>query len=284
MIEAIYVTGMHSPVKAAFLILQMMFSRYCTYLAHHELESVLIIAITITFSRTACQVLDDSVNRFILLAASMFTLYSVCLALPNFGTAQVMQWQHCCVADHRPLASYILLYDTYELWAACRPHPMSPMGTIPPPPHSLNATQALFLVAGHTDNNLVQQGRLLHYFPPEPINHDTHRAAADVSTSITDGNLTSTTTTSSNKENDSSKHNRQEEEDWCGWHTDHGSLTGLTSAMYMTGDEVVPSPDPQAGLYIRARQGGEVTQVCIPSDHIAFQMGEAMQVPRRRKE
>lgn len=92
--------------------------------------------------------------------------------------------------------------------------------------------------------------------------------------------MPSTSSTSSDKENGSSKHNRQEEGDWCGWHTDHGSLTGLTSALYMKGDDIVPSPDPQAGLYIRARQGGEVTQVCIPSDHIAFQMGEAMQVCR----
>ncbi len=49
--------------------------------------------------------------------------------------------------------------------------------------------------------------------------------------------------------------------------------------MYMHGDKAVPNPDPQAGLYIRARQGGEVTQAPIPADQIAYQMGEAMQVP-----
>ena len=125
---------------------------------------------------------------------------------------------------------------------------------------------------------MLEQGRLLHYFPPDPSKLDSRPEAADVRTSMTNGNLASTSSLSSNKENDSSKHNRQEEEEWCGWHTDHGSLTGLTSAMYMRGDEVVPSPDPQAGLYIRARQGGEVTQVRIAADHIAFQMGEAMQV------
>lgn len=124
----------------------------------------------------------------------------------------------------------------------------------------------------------MQQGRLLHYFPPTPSKLEGQQEAADVSTSLTNDMQLSAGPLSSNKENDSSKHNTQKEEDWCGWHTDHGSLTGLTSAMYMRGDEVVPSPDPQAGLYIRARQGGEVTQVQIPSDHIAFQMGEAMQV------
>lgn len=57
-------------------------------------------------------------------------------------------------------------------------------------------------------------------------------------------------------------------------------LAGLTSAMYMKGDQAVPNPDPQAGLYVRGRQGAEVTQASIPADHIAFQMGEAMQVRR----
>ena len=48
--------------------------------------------------------------------------------------------------------------------------------------------------------------------------------------------------------------------------------------MYMKGNQAVPNPDPQAGLYVRGRQGGEITQAPIPADHIAFQMGEAMQV------
>ncbi len=26
------------------------------------------------------------------------------------------------------------------------------------------------------------------------------------------------------------------EDDWCGWHNDHGSLTGLTSSMYVDRD------------------------------------------------
>ncbi|KAJ9530925.1 hypothetical protein QJQ45_028778 [Haematococcus lacustris] len=67
------------------------------------------------------------------------------------------------------------------------------------------------------------------------------------------------------------------EQAWCGWHTDHGSLTGLTSAMFMRGPHVVACPDPAAGLYIRNRRG-QVVQVAIPADHIAFQVGEALQV------
>lgn len=66
---------------------------------------------------------------------------------------------------------------------------------------------------------------------------------------------------------------------WCGWHNDHGSLTGLTSAMYLdpSGKEV-PNPDPEhAGLYIRSRQG-KLTKAVIPADHLAFQIGETAEV------
>jgi len=61
---------------------------------------------------------------------------------------------------------------------------------------------------------------------------------------------------------------------WCGWHNDHGSLTGLIPAMYIdkSGKEVV-NPDPNSGLYIRSRSGKTVKAV-IPADHIAFQIGE----------
>jgi len=38
---------------------------------------------------------------------------------------------------------------------------------------------------------------------------------------------------------------------WCGWHNDHGSLTGLTSAMFIDkdGNEVV-NKDPEAGCFL----------------------------------
>jgi isopenicillin N synthase-like dioxygenase len=65
---------------------------------------------------------------------------------------------------------------------------------------------------------------------------------------------------------------------WCGWHLDHGSITGLTSAMYFdeSGKEV-PSPDHSSGLYIRNRNG-DIIKASIPSDCLAFQMGEALQI------
>lgn len=67
------------------------------------------------------------------------------------------------------------------------------------------------------------KARLLHYFPM------TVEAAASAGGVDVDGS-------------------------WCGWHNDHGSLTGLCSAMYFNekGEEIA-NPDPNSGLYIRAR-------------------------------
>lgn len=65
---------------------------------------------------------------------------------------------------------------------------------------------------------------------------------------------------------------------WCGWHNDHGSLTGLASAMYL--DEhrnEIKNPDPESGLYIRNRRS-ELVKVAIPQNHIAFQIGETAQI------
>jgi hypothetical protein len=57
-----------------------------------------------------------------------------------------------------------------------------------------------------------------------------------------------------------------------------GSLTGLTPAMFFNKEgEPIPCPDPEAGLYIRARTGQTVKAV-IPPDCVAFQIGETAQV------
>jgi hypothetical protein len=74
-------------------------------------------------------------------------------------------------------------------------------------------------------NSLTNKARLLNYFP---INTDVQMSEDDYSS-------------------------------WCGWHNDHGSLTGLTSAMYINPEgKEVPNPDPTSGLYIRARDGSLV--------------------------
>lgn len=47
--------------------------------------------------------------------------------------------------------------------------------------------------------------------------------------------------------------------------------------MYIKGGHQVPNPDPASGLHIRDRSG-RLVKVNIPADHIAYQMGEAMQI------
>lgn len=68
--------------------------------------------------------------------------------------------------------------------------------------------------------------------------------------------------------------------DWCGWHNDHGSLTGLVPAMFINAQgEEVPNPDPSAGLYIRSTTGALVKVVLPPgSSNLAFQIGETTQI------
>jgi len=66
--------------------------------------------------------------------------------------------------------------------------------------------------------------------------------------------------------------------DWCGWHSDHGSLTGLTSALFTKNTKIVTvNPDPDCGLYIKARDGTQV-KVQIPAEEIAYQLGESSQI------
>eukprot|EP00744_Colponema_vietnamica_P007069 GILI01010209.1.p2 GENE.GILI01010209.1~~GILI01010209.1.p2 ORF type:complete len:402 (-),score=108.60 GILI01010209.1:234-1439(-) len=73
--------------------------------------------------------------------------------------------------------------------------------------------------------------------------------------------------------------NSEDMSSWCGWHNDHGSLTGLTPAMYYNDrtQSEVACPDPRAGLYIRSRSG-EVVRISVSSDLLAFQIGESAQI------
>lgn len=83
------------------------------------------------------------------------------------------------------------------------------------------ATYPEHLLEDTIDKSLCCKARLLHYFP----------FSADE------------TSNSEQKEFDFSS--------WCGWHNDHGSLTGLTSALYLDaeGNQVV-NTDPTAGKII----------------------------------
>ena len=103
-------------------------------------------------------------------------------------------------------------------------------------------------------NSKCCKARLLHYFP---------RSTDDISASAA-------AATGGNEEDIFSS--------WCGWHNDHGSLTGLVSAMYLDeGANVVANSDPVAGLYIRSRSS-DLIKAGIPEDHIAFQIGETAQI------
>eukprot|EP00161_Ancyromonas_sigmoides_P014336 TRINITY_DN3726_c1_g1_i2.p2 TRINITY_DN3726_c1_g1~~TRINITY_DN3726_c1_g1_i2.p2 ORF type:complete len:192 (-),score=55.44 TRINITY_DN3726_c1_g1_i2:88-663(-) len=94
-------------------------------------------------------------------------------------------------------------------------------------------------------------GRLLYYFP----------------TADTDSGTGTGTGTGSDAD-----------DGWCGYHNDHGSLTGLSKSLFFSpSGEIGACPDPAAGLYIRARDGRAV-KVAVPDGALAFQIGETAQV------
>jgi isopenicillin N synthase-like dioxygenase len=66
---------------------------------------------------------------------------------------------------------------------------------------------------------------------------------------------------------------------WCGSHTDHSSLTGLTSALFYDTktDKIISCPDASAGLYVQLRSG-RVVKIKIPPGCIAYQIGEVSQI------
>lgn len=73
--------------------------------------------------------------------------------------------------------------------------------------------------------------------------------------------------------------NNNDDENWCDWHNDHGSLTGLASAVYIDeqGNEATGLNLNKTGLYIQARNG-EVTRVTFGKEDLAFQIGETLQI------
>lgn len=112
--------------------------------------------------------------------------------------------------------------------------------------------------------SLCCKARLLHYFPATTTDCDTDTEQKK------DGKLFSEKDADTNDDTDYST--------WCGWHNDHGSLTGLVPAMYLNADgEEVPSPDPAAGLYIKSRLG-DLVHVRVPPNALCYQIGETSQI------
>jgi isopenicillin N synthase-like dioxygenase len=106
---------------------------------------------------------------------------------------------------------------------------------------------------------------LLHYFPTKEKEEEEEKEGDDDQTKGDSNN------------NDADAAN--EFSDWCGWHNDHGSLTGLLPAMYLDvdGNIIHDPPDVEAGLYIKSRDG-RLLKAVIPQNAIAFQVGETAQV------
>lgn len=118
------------------------------------------------------------------------------------------------------------------------------------------------------ENSLCCKARLLHYFPVDLVEGTLSVESENDNVVVAaggDGNETSGSPAGPTEETNYS--------DWCGWHNDHGSLTGLVPAMYFNaqGEEVV-CPDPAAGLYIKSRNG-DLVHVQVPTNALAFQIG-----------
>ncbi|XP_047254210.1 uncharacterized protein LOC107845972 isoform X3 [Capsicum annuum] len=74
-----------------------------------------------------------------------------------------------------------------------------------------------------------------------------------------------------------SRHAHASMSSWCGWHTDHGSLTGLTCGMFTRDAVEIHCPDSAAGLYVKTRTG-QIVKVEYGVDEIAYQIGETTEI------
>ena len=76
------------------------------------------------------------------------------------------------------------------------------------------------------------------------------------------------------------KHIKGDFTNWCEWHNDHGSLTGLVSAIFLDehGNELTDGFKlSKTGLWIQKRNG-EYFRFTYGKNDIAFQIGETLQV------
>ena len=108
------------------------------------------------------------------------------------------------------------------------------------------------------NESLNCKARLLHYF------------ASDEAEASSTGDV------------DETKRETNSDEWICGWHRDHGSLTGLVPAMYLSEQETTQQPlsgppNPTTGLYIQSRSQ-DLIKVDLPLDCIGFQIGETFQI------
>jgi isopenicillin N synthase-like dioxygenase len=101
-------------------------------------------------------------------------------------------------------------------------------------------------------------GRMLYYFPKNRINYAQENY---------------------NKENNTDFNFNTEDVNWCEWHNDHCSLTGLVSANYINedGTEANNLNLTKTGLFVQNRKG-EIVRITYGPDDLAFQLGESLQI------
>lgn len=104
-------------------------------------------------------------------------------------------------------------------------------------------------------DSVENTARLLYYFPRNKFNQM---------------NLES---------NSDSQMYENESTNWCEWHNDHGSLTGLVSADYLYPDGSIAKNLnlTKTGLYVQNRKGDIIKMAHGPND-LAFQVGETLQI------
>jgi len=102
-------------------------------------------------------------------------------------------------------------------------------------------------------------GRMLYYFPKSKL--------------YKKGEIHSDSSKDKILEFESSDNN------WCEWHNDHGSLTGLVSAAYLNedGSEAKGLSLTKTGLWVQNRQG-EIIRMSYGPEDLAFQLGETLQI------
>ena len=113
-----------------------------------------------------------------------------------------------------------------------------------------DASLGMSSIEGAIEDSFAAKARLLHYFPPTEVIEKGEGGGEE-----------------------------QKMGNWCGWHLDHGSLTGLTGAMFTDckGGQVA-NPDPKrCGLYVKTRKG-EIVRVTYTKDCVAYQVGESSEV------
>ncbi|GAB5033508.1 Hypothetical protein NocV09_01400420 [Nannochloropsis oceanica] len=133
----------------------------------------------------------------------------------------------------------------------------------------------------------VCKGRLLHYFPYVAKEQEEEKGK--------EGKGTVCPKKEADEKDEEGGKKEMYFSTWCGWHNDHGSLTGLTSAMYLdvegrevdvcsstsssasSNSEDDEEEEDDGGLYALSR-GGEVVKILLLPHQLAFQIGETAQI------